>query len=66
MNANLPLCLALDNFLIDGMAVDKVRALEQTERVAVLQLQLMCLYIHYTILFFRSMVLNCASEFYCA
>jgi hypothetical protein len=66
MNANLPLCLALDNFLIDGMAVDKVRALEQTERVAVLQLQLMCLYIHYTILFFRSMVLNCANEFYCA
>jgi hypothetical protein len=66
MNANLPLCLALDNFLIDGMAVDKVRALEQTERVAFLQLQLMCLYIHYTILFFRSMVLNCANEFYCA
>jgi hypothetical protein len=38
MNAALPLYLALDNFLMDKMAADKARALEQTERVAVLQL----------------------------
>jgi hypothetical protein len=52
MNAALLLCLALDHFLMDRTAADKASPLEQTEIVAVLQLQLMCLYILYTITFF--------------